>query len=55
MENVWGALVMEAIIHSLKGKVAHTICYLRHNASVSAMLDKLNTVYVVVVSYHVLM
>ena len=44
----------EAIICSLKGKAAHTICYLGHNASVSAMLDKLNIVYGMEVSYDVL-
>ena len=48
------ALVREAIIHSHKGKATHTICYLGHNASVSDMLNKLNTIYAVVVSYDVL-
>ena len=45
------ALVREAIIHSLKGKAAHTICYLGHNTSVSAMLDKLNAVNGAIESY----
>ena len=49
------ALVREAMIHSLKGKVACTICYLGHNASMSAMLNKLNTVYGAVASYDLLM
>ena len=49
------AIVREAIICSLKGKVAHTIHYLGHNTSVLAMINKLNTVYGVVVSYDVLM
>ena len=49
------ALVREVLISSLKSKVAHTICYLGYNASMSAMLDKMNTVYSAVVSYDVLM
>ena len=49
------ALVREAIIHSLKGKAAQTIHYLGHNASVSAMITKLNTVHGAVVSLAVLM
>ena len=48
------ALVREAIICSLEGKVAHTICNLGHNASMLAMVNKLNTVYGAVVSYNVL-
>ena len=38
------ALVREAIICSHKGKAACTTHHLEHNAFVSAMLDKLNTV-----------
>ena len=34
----------EAMIHSLKGKVAWTIYSLGHSTSMSAMLDKLDTV-----------
>ena len=49
------ALVREAIIYSLKGKLACTICYLGHYTSVSAKFDKLNNVYEAVVSYDVLM
>ena len=49
------ALVREAIIHCLMGRATHTIHYLGHNTSVSAMLDKLNTVYGAVASYNVLM
>ena len=45
----------EALIHSLKGKVVHTNCYLGPNTSMSAMLGKLNTVYEAIVSYNVLM
>ena len=45
----------EAVIHSLKDKLAHIICYLGHNTSVPAMLDKLNTVYKTVASYNTLM
>ena len=47
-------MVKEAIIH-FKSKVAHTIHYLGHNASMSAMINKLNTVNGAVVSYDVLM
>ena len=39
------ALVREVIIHSLKGKAVCTTPYLGHNASMLAMLNKLNTVY----------
>ena len=49
------ALVREAIICSLKGKVAHTIHYLGNNTSVLAMLNILNSVYRVVVNCDVLM
>ena len=49
------ALVRKALLHSLKGKVAHTIHYMGDNASMSAMLNKLNTVYGAVASYDVLM
>ena len=49
------ALVREAIIHSLKGKAACTFCYLGHHASVSVMLDKLNTVYGTMLSCNMLM
>ena len=49
------AWVREAIIHSLKGKAAHTICYLGHNNSLSFMLYKLNTIYGAIASYNMLM
>ena len=48
-------LVREAIIHSLRGKAAFTICYLGYNPSFLARIDKLNTVYRVVASYDILM
>ena len=47
--------VREAIIHSLKGKVAQTIHYLGHNSTMLAMLNKLNTVYGAIVIYDMLM
>ena len=47
--------VREAIICYLKCKVAHTICYMGHNASMPAMFDEMNIVYGAVASYNTLM